>query len=123
MFDLVITKEISRFLRNTLDSIKYTQELLNAGVGVFFQSDNINTLLPDAELRLTIMSSIAQDEVRKLSERVRFGFKRAIENGRILGQNNILGYDKKDGVLSVNEEEAEIVKTKIEEVGGKIEIQ
>ena len=83
-FDFIITKEISRFSRNTLDSIRYTQELLRCGVGVLFQSDNINTLVPDAELRLTIMSSIAQDEVRKISERVKFGFKRAIENGVVL---------------------------------------
>ena len=62
-FDFIVTKEISRFSRNTLDSICYTQELLRCGVGVLFQSDNINTLMPDAELRLTIMSSIAQDEV------------------------------------------------------------
>ena len=61
MFDLIITKEISRFARNTLDSLQYTRELLNMGVGVFFQNDNINTLDEDAELRLTIMSSIAQD--------------------------------------------------------------
>ena len=81
-FDFIITKEISRFSRNTLDSIQYTQELLGSGVGVLFQSDNINTLMPDAELRLTIMSSIAQDEVRKISERVRFGFKRAIDKGK-----------------------------------------
>ena len=59
LFDLVITKEISRFARNTLDSLQYTRELLNHGVGVFFQNDNINTLDEDAELRLTIMSSIA----------------------------------------------------------------
>lgn len=71
-FDLIITKEISRFSRNTLDSIKYTQELLSYGVGIVFQTDNINTFYPDAELRLTIMSSIAQEEVRKLSERVKF---------------------------------------------------
>jgi DNA invertase Pin-like site-specific DNA recombinase len=83
-FDFIITKEISRFSRNTLDSIKYTQELLKNGVGVFFQSDNINTLMPDSELRLTIMSSIAQDEVRKISERVKFGFKRAIDKGIVL---------------------------------------
>ena len=65
-FDLVITKEISRFARNTLDSIRYTRELLANGVGVFFQNDNINTLDEDSELRLSIMSSIAQDELRKL---------------------------------------------------------
>ena len=94
-FDFIVTKEISRFSRNTLDSIRYTQELLQCGVGVFFQSDNINTLMPDAELRLTIMSSIAQDEVRKISERVKFGFKRAIENGVVLGSNRIWGYWKR----------------------------
>ena len=59
-FDLVITKEISRFARNTLDSIQYTRQLLAAGVGVFFQNDNINTLDEDSELRLSIMSSIAR---------------------------------------------------------------
>jgi DNA invertase Pin-like site-specific DNA recombinase/uncharacterized small protein (DUF1192 family) len=109
-FDLVITKEISRFARDTLDSIQYTRELLSHGVGVFFQSDNINTLTPDAELRLTIMASLAQDEVRKLSERLRFGYKRSIEQGRILGQNNLLGYNKADGKLTVNEEQAAIVR-------------
>ena len=60
-FDLIITKEISRFARNTLDSLRYTRELLQFGVGVYFQNDNINTFDKDAELRLTIMSSIAQD--------------------------------------------------------------
>ena len=70
LFDLIITKEISRFARNTLDSLQFTRELLHCGVGVFFQNDNINTLDEDAELRLTIMSSIAQDELRKLSSRV-----------------------------------------------------
>ncbi len=109
-FDFIVTKEISRFSRNTLDSIKYTQDLLRYGVGVLFESDNINTLMPDAELRLTIMSSIAQDEVRKISERVKFGFKRAIENGVVLGNNKIWGYEKKDGRLVINEEEAEVVR-------------
>lgn len=109
-FDFIVTKEISRFSRNTLDSIQYTQELLRSGVGVLFQSDNINTLMPDAELRLTIMSSIAQDEVRKISERVRFGFKRAIEHGVVLGSNRFWGYQKQDGKLVINEKEAEIVR-------------
>lgn len=109
-FDFVVTKEISRFSRNTLDSIKYTQDLLKYGVGVLFQSDNINTLLPDAELRLTIMSSIAQDEVRKTSERVKFGFKRAIDSGVVLGSNKIWGYRKDSGRLVIEEDEAEIVR-------------
>ena len=109
-FDFIITKEISRFSRNTLDSIKYTQELLSVGVGVLFQSDNINTLLPDSELRLTIMSSIAQDEVRKLSERVNFGMQRSIAKGVVHGSNNIWGYEKQNGKLVIVEEEAELVR-------------
>lgn len=109
-FDLIITKEISRFARNTLDSIKYTRELLRHGVGVYFQNDNINTFDKDAELRLTIMSSIAQDEVRKLSERTRFGFKRAQENSVLLGQNNLYGYNKVNGQLEIVEAEARIVR-------------
>jgi DNA invertase Pin-like site-specific DNA recombinase len=109
-FDIIITKEISRFSRSTIDSIKYTQDLLDCGVGVFFQSDNINTLYADSELRLTIMSSIAQDEMRRLSERVKFGMKRAYEAGKILGTSNIYGYDKVDCRLIINEEQAKFVR-------------
>ncbi|MCL2383531.1 MAG: recombinase family protein [Oscillospiraceae bacterium] len=109
-FDLILTKEISRFSRNTLDSIKYTQELLMNGVGVLFESDNINTIMPDSELRLTIMSSVAQEEVRKLSERVRFGFRRSIEKREILGNNNVYGYEKKDKGLTIIEEEAKWIR-------------
>ncbi len=88
-FDLVITKEISRFARNTLDSIQYTRQLLSCGVGVFFQNDNINTFDEDSELRLSIMSSIAQDELRKLSSRVKFGQQQAIKNGVVIGNSRI----------------------------------
>ena len=109
-FDLILTKEISRFSRSTLDSIKYTEELLQDGVGVYFLNDNINTILPDSELRLTIMSSIAQDEVRKLSERVSFGMKRSIDSGTVLGSSNIYGYVKDKGKLVIDEKEAEMIK-------------
>ncbi len=109
-FDFIITKEVSRFARNTLDSIKYTQDLLAHGIGVFFQSDNINTLMPDSELRLTIMASVAQDEVRKTSERVKFGFRRAIEKGVVLGSDRIWGYKKDHGKLVIVEQEAEMVR-------------
>lgn len=109
-FDLILTKEISRFSRSTLDSIKYTQELLSNGVGVYFLNDNINTILPDSELRLTIMSSIAQDEVRKLSERVSFGMKRSIDNGVVLGCSNIYGYVKDKGKLVIDDEQAKMIK-------------
>ena len=94
IFDLILTKEISRFSRNTVDSIQYTQELLSYGVGINFINDNINTFDSDSELRLTIMSSIAQEEVRKLSERVRFGYKRSIEKGIVPGNDNFYGYRK-----------------------------
>ena len=109
-FDLVITKEISRFARNTLDSIQYTRQLLNNGVGVFFQNDNINTLDEDSELRLSIMSSIAQDELRKLSSRVKFGHQQAIKSKVVLGNNRIFGYVKDSGKLVIDEEQAEMVR-------------
>jgi DNA invertase Pin-like site-specific DNA recombinase len=108
-FDLLLTKEISRFARNTLDSIFYTRKLKGLGVGVVFMNDNINTLDPDAELRLTIMSSIAQEESRKTSERVRWGQKRQMEQGFVFGAG-IFGYHLKDGKLTVNEDEAKNVR-------------
>ncbi len=112
IFDLIVTKEISRFSRNTLDSIKYTRELLSYGVAVLFVNDNINTAMPDSELRLTIMASMAQDEIRRLSERVKFGMNRAIERGEILGNDLLYGYkkDKDTGVLNIIEEEAKVVR-------------
>ena len=109
-FDFIITKEISRFSRSTLDSIKYTQELLEHDVGVLFQNDNINTLDSDSEFRLVVMAGVAQDEVRKLSERLKFGFRQAIKNGHVLGNDKLWGYDKKDCVLTVNEAEAQVVR-------------
>ena len=109
-FDLIITKEISRFARNTLDSIQYTRQLLTYGVGVFFQNDAINTLDDDAELRLTIMAAIAQDEVRKLSSRIKFGHQQAIKKGVVLGNGKMWGYNQKDGKLTINPKEAEMVK-------------
>lgn len=108
-FNLIITKEISRFARNTLDSIFYTRKLKDLGVGVHFMNDNINTLDPDAELRLTIMSSIAQEESRKTSERVKWGQKRRMEQGVVFGRD-MLGYDVRGGKLYINEEGAETVR-------------
>ena len=107
--DLLITKEISRFARNTLDSIYYTRELKRHGVGVIFLNDNINTLEPDAELRLTIMSSIAQEESRKTSDRVKWGQKRRMEQGVVFGRD-MLGFDVRGGELFINEEGAKIVR-------------
>ncbi|MCD8355682.1 MAG: recombinase family protein [Clostridia bacterium] len=108
-FDLIVTKEISRFARNTLDSIYYTRELKKYGVGVIFMNDNINTLDPDAELRLTIMASIAQEESRKTSERVKWGQKRRMEQGVVFGRS-MLGYDVRGGKMYINEEGAATVR-------------
>ena len=110
LFDLIITKEITRFARNTLDSILFTRELLNYGVGVFFQNDNINTLDDDSELRLTIMSGIAQDELRKLSCRIKFGHQEAIKKNVVLGNGRIFGYRKDNRRLVIDEKEAEMVR-------------
>lgn len=107
--DLILTKEVSRFARNTIDSMRYTQLLLKYGVIVFFISDNINTIYPDSEFRLTIMASMAQDEVRKISERVKFGIKRSIKDRKVVG-GGIYGYDKKDCKLIINEKESQAVK-------------
>lgn len=107
--DLILTKEISRFSRNTVDSIKYTEYLLKQGVIVYFLSDNLNTIQEDAEFRLTIMSSMAQDEVRKLSERVKFGINRMIKDRKLIG-GNLTGYYKKDGRYEINPNEAPMIK-------------
>ncbi len=108
-FSLIITKEISRFARNTLDSIYFTRKLKELGIPVIFLNDNINTLDADAELRLTIMSSFAQEESRKTSERVKWGQRRRMEQGIVFGRD-MLGYDVRNGRLIVNEEGAKVVR-------------
>ncbi len=110
MFDLIVTKEISRFARNTLDSLHYTRDLYSCGVGVYFQNDNIITLDEDAELRLTIMASMAQDELRKLSSRVKFGHQQAIKHNVVLGNSRIFGYKKDDKRLIIDESQAPMVR-------------
>lgn len=107
--DMILTKEISRFSRNTVDSIKYTEYLLKKGVIVYFISDNLNTIQEDSEFRLTIMSSLAQDEVRKLSERVKFGIRRMIVDKKLIG-GNLTGYYKKNGKYEINPHEAIMIE-------------
>jgi len=108
-FDLIICKEISRFSRDLLDSISYTRELFRNNVGVYFTSDNLCTIDRDSELRLGIMASIAQEEVSRLSERVKFGHKKAIENGTVMGNSRIFGYTKKNGKLVIDEREGKMI--------------
>lgn len=108
-FQLILTKEVSRFSRNILDTITYTRELKVLGVGVLFMNDGISTLEPDAELRLSIMGSIAQEESRKTSTRVKWGQTRRMEQGVVFGRS-LLGYNVKDGRLTVDPDGAEIVR-------------
>ena len=108
-FDLILTKEISRFARNTLDSILYTRKLREIGVGVYFINDGINTLDADSELRLTIMSSIAQEESRKTSQRVKWGQRQSMEKGIVFG-GNLLGYNVKNGEIHIDEEKSSVIK-------------
>ena len=108
-FDMIITKEVSRFSRNILDTISYTRDLRRKGVGVIFLNDSINTFEPDSELRLSIMGSIAQEESRKTSSRVKWGQTRQMEKGVVFGRS-MLGYDVKDGVMTINPEGAEVIK-------------
>lgn len=108
-FGLILTKEVSRFARNTLDTLQYTRYLKTKKVGVFFINDNINTLEDDGEFRLSIMASVAQEESRKTSSRVRWGMHRQMERGYVFTPP-MLGFDCTDGVLTVNESEAWIVR-------------
>ncbi len=108
--DLVLTKEVSRFARNTVDALNYTRMLRDYGVGVIFINDGIDTRDNDGEFRLSIMASVAQEESRKISERVKWGQRRAMEKGVVFGNNSIFGFDLKNGVLTVNEREAEAVR-------------
>ena len=107
--DLILTKEVCRFARNTVDTLSYTRKLKDNGVGVIFTIDNIDTRDSDGELRLTIMASIAQEESRKTSERVKWGQKRRMEQGIVFGRD-LIGYTVRDGELAINEEEVPIVR-------------
>ncbi len=108
--DLILTKEVCRFARNTVDTLSYTRKLKDRGIGVVFTIDNIDTRDADGELRLTIMASIAQEESRKTSERVKWGQRRRMEQGVVFGRD-LLGYTVQNGALSVNEDEVPIVRT------------
>ncbi|MBE6625760.1 MAG: recombinase family protein [Ruminococcaceae bacterium] len=109
-FQLIVTKEVSRFSRNILDTIAYTRELKRLGVGVIFLTDGINTLDADSELRLSIMSCIAQEESRKTSERVKWGQTRQMEKGVVFGRS-LLGYTVKSGKMAVEPIGAELVRS------------
>ena len=110
-FDMIITREVSRFARNTVDTLQYTRLLRDYGVEVFFINDNIKTFDGDGELRLTIMATLAQDESRKTSIRVKAGQQTSMNNGTYYGNGNILGYDRVDkNTFVINPEQAKTVR-------------
>ena len=109
-FDLILTREVSRFARNTVDTLQYTRKLKAIGVEVLFINDNIKTFDGDGELRLTIMATLAQDESRKTSIRVKSGQKVSMEKGVLYGNGNILGYDRVGKDLVINPEQAKTVR-------------
>lgn len=109
-FDLIVTREVCRFARNTVDTLVITRQLKEIGIEVYFVEDNIWTMDNDGELRLTIMATLAQEESRKTSERVRAGQKISRDNGVLYGNGNILGYDRLGDTYVINEEQAETVR-------------
>lgn len=109
-FDLIVTREVCRFARNTVDTLTVTRELKKLNVEVYFVQDNIWTMDGDGELRLTIMATLAQEESRKISERVLAGQQVSREKGRLYGNGNILGYDLVSGTYQINPDQAYVVQ-------------
>jgi len=113
-FDLIITKDVSRFARDLEDSIHYIRKLKEYGVGIFFENQFLNTFDPNSELTLNTLFSIAQEESKKISRSVKFGHDKAIAKGHVLGSSNITGYKKENCKLVIVEEEAKFIRTLFE---------
>ena len=112
MIDIVITKSISRFARNTQDCLNYMRELRERGIPIIFEKENINSMEAGGELLFTILSSLAQDESRNISENCKWGIRTKFKNGELhLNTTTFLGYDKdENGKLIINEEQAETIR-------------
>ena len=110
--DMILTKSISRFFRNTQDIIKYVRMLRDRNIAIVFEKENINTLDMNGEMLLTILSSLSQGEVESLSENVKMGLKMKMKRGELVGFNGCLGYDYHPDTksITVNEQEAETVR-------------
>ncbi len=110
--DRIITKSISRFARNTLDCLNYVRELKALGIGITFEKENIDTLDSKGEVLLTILSSLAQDESRSISENTKWGIRRRYENGEYgISTKRFMGYDiDENGKLKINKAQAKVVK-------------
>ena len=110
--DMILTKSISRFARNTVDTLNYVRMLKDKNIAIFFEKENINTLDMNGELLLTIMSSLAQQEVESLSQNVKIGLQMKMKRGEMVGFNGCFGYDydPETKTISVNEDEAQTVR-------------
>ncbi len=109
-FDLIVTREVARFARNTIDCLEVTRRLKNYGVEVFFVQDGIWTMENEGEMILTIRAMGAQEESRKMSERIKAGQAISRKNGVLYGNGNLLGYDRVGDTYVINEEQAETVR-------------
>ena len=112
LIDVVITKSISRFSRNLVDTLTYTRLLKQSGVTVIFEKENIDTSTMESEMQLSLLSALAQNEVESLSQNVKMGIQYKMARGELMGFNGCLGYDynKEDKSISVNQAEAETVR-------------
>lgn len=110
-FDLIVTREVSRFARNTIDCLEVTRQLKNNGVEVFFVQEGIWTMENEGEMILTIRAMVAQEESRKMSERIKAGQAISRKNGVLYGNGNLLGYDRVGNSYAMNEEQAETVQS------------
>lgn len=110
--DLIITKSVSRFARNTVDCLEVVRKLKQIGVGVYFEKENINTLNEESELVLSVLSSIAEEELASISQNIRWGNQRRFKQGKLMvNTERFLGYDKdENGKLIINEEQAAVVR-------------
>ena len=110
--DRVITKSISRFARNTADCLHYSRELKDLGIPIYFQKENIDTMAASGELLFTILSSLAQEESRNISENTTWGIRSKFKRGQpMINTERFMGYDKdEDGNLVINPEQGEVVK-------------
>ncbi|MDO4300081.1 MAG: recombinase family protein [Clostridia bacterium] len=110
--NLIITKSISRFARNTVTVLKYSRELREIGVGIFFEEEKINTLSSDGEVMLSTIAAIAEDELRSMSENIKWSIHKKFQRGElIISTKYFLGYDKNQyGQLIINEKQAELVR-------------
>lgn len=112
MVDVILTKSISRFSRNLVDTLQYVRMLKDKGIAVIFEKENINTLSMESEMALALLSTLAQNEVESLSANVKLGIKMKMKRGEMMGFNGCFGYDyhPEDKSITINPEEAEVVR-------------